>query len=147
MSARISALGLDLGRRRIGVAGCDGLGLIATGLTTVKRSSFARDIEQLQQLVEERRATVLVVGIPYTLDDGSMGKQAQRLQKLAHRIGKALDLPVEFVDERLSSVEAEELMRLAGDSPSRDKASIDRKAAALILQRWLDAHREEKTEG
>lgn len=142
MAQRISAIALDLGRRRIGVAGCDGLGLLATGLTTIKRSSFARDIEQLRELVAERQATVLVVGMPYTLDDGSAGKQARRIEKLARRIAAALELPLEFADERLSSVEAKELIVAAGDSPSRDKAAVDRKAAALILQRWLDARRD-----
>lgn len=138
MKPRVAALGLDLGRRRIGVAGCDGLGLLATELTTIKRSSFAQDIEALRQLVNERQATVLVVGMPYRLDEGTMGKQAQRLEKLAHRISSALGLPIEFVDERLSSVEAEELIRASGKHPSQDKGAIDRKAAAIILQRWLD---------
>ena len=90
MRGRVAALGLDLGRRRIGVAGCDGLGLLATELTTIKRGSFAQDIEALRQLVEERQATLLVVGMPYRLDEGTMGKQAQRLEKLAHRIGSGV---------------------------------------------------------
>ncbi|MBP0000639.1 MAG: Holliday junction resolvase RuvX [Cyanobacteria bacterium SID2] len=138
---RVAALGLDLGRRRIGVSGCDGLGLAATGLTTISRTSFDRDMAKLSQLIQERDVRVLVVGLPYTMD-GQLGKQAVRVQKLAKRIGAALQLPIEFVDERLSSVEARELMHEAGQIPSREKASIDRKAAALILQRWLDERRQ-----
>ncbi|MGC9505377.1 Holliday junction resolvase RuvX [Baaleninema sp.] len=138
---RVSALGLDLGRRRIGVAGCDGLGLTARGLTTISRKSFDRDLSELRRWVEEREATLLVVGLPYQMD-GELGKQAYRVQKLAKRIGQALQLPIEFVDERLSSVEAEELMRERGQEPSREKGTIDRKAAALILQRWLDERRD-----
>ena len=64
MKPRVSALGLDVGSKRLGVAGCDGTGLIATGLTTIKRSSWKEDIKQLQEIVKEREVTVLVIGLP-----------------------------------------------------------------------------------
>lgn len=134
---RISALGLDLGHRRIGVAGCDGTGLIATGLTTIRRTSFAKDIELLRQIVSDRQVQTLVVGLPYTMN-GEVGTQAQRTQKLAKRIAKALDLPLDFMDERLTSHEAESMMREQRINPAEQRGMIDRKAAALILQRWLD---------
>lgn len=134
---RISALGLDLGHRRIGVAGCDGTGLIATGLTTIRRTSFAKDMEILRQIVTERQVETLVVGLPYTMK-GEVGTQAQRTQKLAKRIAKTLDLPLDFMDERLTSHEAESMMRGQRINPAEKKGMIDRKAAALILQRWLD---------
>ena len=137
----VCALGLDIGRKRVGVAGCDRLGLIATGLTTIKRSSFARDVEELRHWVREREINLLVVGLPYTLD-GTLGSQARQVQKYARRLSGALDLPIEYTDERLSSVEAEELLQARGISPSQNKAAIDRQAAALILQRWLDLRRE-----
>lgn len=137
----VCALGLDIGRKRVGVAGCDRLGLIATGLTTIKRSSFARDVEELRHWVREREIDLLVVGLPYTLD-GTLGSQARQVQKYARRLSGALDLPIEYTDERLSSVEAEELLQARGISPSQNKAAIDRQAAALILQRWLDLRRE-----
>jgi putative holliday junction resolvase len=136
----ISALGLDLGRKRIGVAGCDRLGWFATGLTTIHRTAFAQDIAQLKELVREREVTVLVVGLPYTMD-GSLGTQAKYTQKLAHRIGHALELPIEFVDERLTSCEAESMMQAQHIRPSQQKALIDRKAACIILQQWLNAQR------
>lgn len=136
----ISALGLDIGRKRIGVAGCDGLGLIATGLTTIQRRSLQQDVETLRQLVQDRRVQVLVVGLPYTMD-GELGSQARQTQKYARRLSKMLDLPVEYVDERLTSVEAEEMMMSRGQSPSMNKGVIDRKAAAILLQRWLDDRR------
>ncbi|MBD1908131.1 Holliday junction resolvase RuvX [Trichocoleus sp. FACHB-6] len=137
---RISALGLDVGKKRVGVAGCDGTGLIATGIATIERISFERDVEQLQQLVEERQAQVLVVGLPYSMD-GTLGFQAKQVQKFAERMAEALQLPLEYVDERLTSYEAEELIREEKRSPAHNKALIDRKAAALILQRWLDERR------
>lgn len=141
ITSRISALGLDLGRKRIGVAGCDGTGLIATGLGTIQRSSFAQDIAQLQQLVAEREVQVLVVGLPYSMN-GTLGFQARQVQKLAQRIGAALQLPIEYVDERLTSFQAEQLLQAQNISPSRHKGLVDRKAAALILQQWLDERRE-----
>jgi putative holliday junction resolvase len=139
-AARISALGLDVGKKRIGVAGCDGTGLIATGLTTVERRSFQEDVEQLRDLVEERQAKVLVIGLPYNMS-GSLGFQAEQVQRFADRLSAALQLPVEYVDERLSSIEAESLIKADRRASVRDKGLVDRKAAALILQRWLDERR------
>jgi putative Holliday junction resolvase len=134
---QVSALGLDVGRKRIGVAGCDGTGLIATGLETIERRSFAEDVARLQELVAARRVTVLVVGMPYKLD-GEVGAQARQVRRFAERMGAALNLPVEYVDERLTSYAAEELIHAEGRSPSQNKGLIDRKAAAIILQQWLD---------
>ncbi len=137
---KISALGLDVGSRRIGVAGCDGTGLISTGLTTIERTSFDRDVAQLRELVEQREVQVLVVGLPYSMN-GDLGTQARKVKKYAARLAAALQLPVEYMDERLTSFEAEELLKAERRSPSRNKALIDRKAAAIILQQWLDARR------
>jgi putative Holliday junction resolvase len=139
-SSGISALGLDIGRKRIGVAGCDRTGLIATGLTTIERTSFAKDLAQLQRAIAERGVQVLVVGLPYALD-GTLGAHGRQIEKFALKLSKALQLPVEYVDERLTSFQAEEWLKAEGRSPSRHKAAIDRKAAALILQQWLDDRR------
>lgn len=139
-SNRISALGLDVGRKRIGVAGCDGTGLIATGLTTIDRKSFREDVAQLRSLVEQRQVQVLIVGMPYTMS-GVSGFQAVQVQKFAQRLAQALHLPVEYTDERLTSVQAEQLLRAENLAPSRHKGLIDRKAAAIILQQWLDERR------
>lgn len=143
-SMQISALGLDVGRKRIGVAGCDGTGLIATGLTTIDRRSFQQDVEQIQQWVTQRQVQILVIGLPYNMD-GSLGFQAKQVQKFADRLSRALQLPVAYVDERLTSVQAEQLLQAENRSPSRHKALIDRKAAAIILQQWLDDRRSQQT--
>ena len=137
---KISALGLDVGKKRVGVAGCDGTGLIATGLTTIKRTSLANDLEQLKQLVDEREAQVLVVGLPYTMN-GTLGFQARHVQKWANRVAEALQLPIEYVDERLTSLEAQEQLKSQKRFNARDKGLIDRRAAAIILQQWLDQRR------
>lgn len=139
-NSRISALGLDVGSKRIGVAGCDGTGLIASGITTIKRTSFIEDLAQLRGIVQEREVQVLVIGLPYSLE-GNLGFQAKKVQNYATRVAAALELPVEYVDERLTSVEAEEMIKAEGISPSRNKGLIDRKAASLILQKWLDQRR------
>ncbi len=135
-----AALGLDVGRKRIGVAGCDRLGLSAHGITTIIRKSWQEDMAELQALVMERDVKTLVVGLPYNMD-GSLGAQAKQVQKFATGAAKALNLDLDYVDERLTSFEAEEMMRSQGISTRRNKAMIDRKAAALILQQWLEIQR------
>ena len=136
----VSALGLDLGARRIGVAGCDRTGLIATGLTTLYKTSFKSIIDPLKTLIQQRSVEVLVVGLPYTMD-GQIGFQAKKIQKFAHRLSQVLDLPVEFVDERLTSFQAEQMLLAERRSLANCKELIDRKAAAIILQQWLDERR------
>ncbi|MFM7219149.1 MAG: Holliday junction resolvase RuvX [Nodosilinea sp.] len=137
MRGEISALGLDIGRKRIGVAGCDRTGLIATGLTTLQQALFPELLRSLAEIAKERRAELLVVGLPLTLD-GLEGRQAKQVRRMAERLSHGLQLPVIYVDERLTSVEAEDLIRQQGRYPGQDKALVDRKAAAIILQRWLD---------
>ncbi|NJP08507.1 MAG: Holliday junction resolvase RuvX [Leptolyngbyaceae cyanobacterium RU_5_1] len=142
---RISALGLDVGKKRIGVAGCDGTGLIAFGLTTIAHKSLKGTLAQLQHIVEERHVQLLIVGLPYSMD-GTLGFQARQVQKFAETAAAALNLPLEYVDERLTSFQAEQLLQAEGISPSRHKGLIDQKAASIILQQWLDEQRAQKTQ-
>ncbi|MFN6273283.1 MAG: Holliday junction resolvase RuvX, partial [Microcystis sp.] len=137
---RVAALGLDIGKKRVGVAGCDGTGLIATGLTTIIRSSFVADIAQFEAIVKERNIKILVAGLPYTMA-GELGFQAQQVQKYAQKLAIALDLPLEYIDERCTSLEAEEFLKAKKQFSSWDKGAIDREAAAIILQQWLDRRR------
>jgi len=134
---RVAALGLDVGSKRIGVAGCDGLGMMATGITTIWRSSFPNDMEQLAEIIDDRQVEILVIGLPYTMD-GNIGSQAKQVQKFARRVATVIELPIEYVDERLTSYAAEQMMIEAKISVCRNKATIDRIAAAVILQQWLD---------
>ncbi|MEL6441729.1 MAG: Holliday junction resolvase RuvX [Cyanobacteria bacterium J06621_8] len=137
---RVAALGLDVGRKRLGVAGCDGLGLLATGLTTIYRTSWQEDLKQLELIIQERNVEILVIGLPYNLD-GTLGSQARIVQKFAAKVSRILQLPVEFMDERLTSVEAESQLKAQKKFSSRNKGDIDRLAAAIILQQWLDLRR------
>ena len=134
---KVSALGLDVGKKRVGVAGCDGMGLLATGLTTIERTSFKEDVAKLKQIIAERGVEILVVGLPYSMD-GTIGTQAKQVQKFAQRLSQALELPIEYVDERLTSVEAEAQLKAQKRFSSYNKGLIDRQAAVIILQQWLD---------
>jgi putative Holliday junction resolvase len=134
---RVLALGLDFGLKRLGVAGCDGTGLIATGLTTIERTSFREDVEKLKKIVAEREVEILVIGLPYSMN-GELGLQAKQVQKFAKRLSAALQLPIEYVDERLTSTQAEEQLKAQKRFSTRNKGAIDRQAAAIILQQWLD---------
>ncbi len=136
----VAALGLDVGRKRIGVAGCDGTGLIAFGITTIYRKTFQEDLKQIRQLVQDRQINTLVVGLPYSMD-GTLGFQARQIQKFAKAIAAELKLPLIYVDERLTSFQAEQMLQAEGIAPSRHKDLIDRKAAAIILQQWLEDQR------
>ena len=140
---RITALGLDVGKKRIGIAGCDKTGLVAAGLMTLERTCFAQDCQQLQAIVREREITILVIGLPYNLD-GSLGFQAKQVQKFARRLAETLQLPVEYVDERLTSVEAENQLKAQKRFSSYNKGMIDQQAAQIILQQWLDQRRQLK---
>ncbi|ESA38263.1 holliday junction resolvase [Leptolyngbya sp. Heron Island J] len=144
----VSVLGLDIGSKRIGVAGCDRTGLIATGITTIDNKSFVYVTEQLSQIIQQREATLLVVGLPYTMD-GDLGTQARRVQKFTKRLAKALSLPVTYVDERLTSVEAEQQLQaerqLTTKRKGKNKGLIDRRAATIILQQWLDRSRADRS--
>lgn len=140
MYKRVAALGLDVGKKRVGVAGCDGTGLIATGITTINRTSFTEDIKQLEAIVKEREVDLLVVGLPYTMN-GELGFQAKQVQKFTQKVAKALNLPIEYVDERLTSVEAQMQLKNQKRFSTYNKGLIDKQAATIILQQWLDERR------
>ena len=142
MVKKVAVLGLDVGRKRIGVAGCDGTGLIATGITTIHRRSYQQDIDQLQALIIEREIDLLVVGLPYTMA-GEIGTQARQVQKFARRLEATLGLPIEYMDERLTSVEAETQLKAQKRFSTYNKGLIDQQAAQIILQQWLDLRRNE----
>ncbi len=135
-----SALGLDVGNRRIGVAGCDGLGLLATGLGVIHRRHIAADIAELEQWIQWRQPEILIVGIPL-LADGTAGSQARKVKTLMRRVKRQVKLPVVYVNERLSTVQASWDLHANGINTKGQKALIDQQAAAVILQTWLDERR------
>ena len=137
---RTRALGLDFGRRRIGVARSDASGTLASPVTTlVRRLNRRPPYRELVDLAREAEAEVLVMGLPLELD-GSENAWCGEVRDAGEKIASRMELPIAFVDERLTSVQAEEAIRGAGlrRSDREDKARIDAAAAALILQSWLD---------
>jgi putative Holliday junction resolvase len=141
----ISALALDVGRRRIGVAGCDRLGMLVTELPTVQNRSFRAVVDDLRTITTERQVNVLIIGLPYTMN-GELGKQAEWVKTFAEKLSSILQIPVEYVDERLTSFQAEQILQAEGVTLSRhNKGLIDQKAAAIILQQWLDQRNRDPT--
>ena len=133
-------LALDLGEKRVGVAISDPLGWTAQGLPTLARSETDRESGPLDQLILEHEVERLVVGLPLRLD-GSEGTAALAARRCAAVFERRFSLPVELWDERLTTAEADHVMRLAGVNRRRRQQASDRLAATLLLQSWLDARR------
>ena len=133
-------LGFDYGTKRIGVAVGQDITRTVTPLTTLRCSNETPDWKAISKLIEEWKPDKLVVGLPLHLD-GTSQALTDRAQRFGNQLKGRYNLPVEMVDERLTSHEAEtELVTRKGKST---KADIDALAAALILQSWLDQHRNE----
>ncbi len=131
-------LALDLGERRIGVAISDPTGTLARPLTTIVRSSRREDFEAIADLVSANEAERVIVGLPLSLD-GTEGPQARRIRRYADRLAQAVDVPLEFWDERYSSREAAEILGRTKRRRRDMRERIDATAAAVILQSYLDA--------
>lgn len=135
-------LALDVGTKRIGVAVSDELGLLATPRTVIFRRSTQTALEEIARLVHSEEATLVVVGLPISLD-GQLHDQARSVQRFAERLRNMLDVPLVYADEMLSTVRAEERLRAAGVRPNRIRERIDAEAAAVILDEYLDHRRRE----
>ncbi|MBN2498007.1 MAG: Holliday junction resolvase RuvX [Deltaproteobacteria bacterium] len=136
-------LGLDIGTKRIGVAVSDELGVTARGVTVVRRRSVARDVERIAELAAEQQARGLVVGLPLSMD-GSQGRMAELASGFAAALAERTGLPVELHDERLTSWEAEGILKQVADRKRRrDPGEVDKLAAVLILRSFLAAREEE----
>jgi len=131
-------IGLDIGSRRIGVAVSDELGLTAQTLTTLESKTPEQDVERIAGIVKEQKATEIVVGIPYNMD-GTEGPQARKVRAIMRLINHFIKLPLHEWDERLSTVAAERTLLEADLSRSKRRKVIDKLAAAIILQGYLDS--------
>ena len=136
-------VGIDLGSKRIGVAVSDSDRTLALPSTVIQRSGDrARDHRAIAEIVEEYEAARLVVGLPLSLD-GSMGPAAQAASDEAEELAATLTIPVELYDERFTTVTADRsLMEMKMKADARRRV-VDKVAAAVMLQSWLDAHRED----
>ncbi|MCL2670162.1 MAG: Holliday junction resolvase RuvX [Syntrophaceae bacterium] len=134
----LRALGIDYGERRIGVAVCDELGLAAQGVETIHRKNRDADIEAVAALAERYGVERVVIGYPLRLD-GSEGILCEKINRFCRRLEARLSLPLVRWDETLTTKEAEELLRERGVRPEKRREQIDRVAAAIILQSYIDA--------
>lgn len=132
------ALGVDPGTRRTGLAVSDLLGATAQGMETFSAGGMNRLVEHIGRLIEEMDIETVVIGLPLSMSGGET-EGAGRSRALARRLEKEYGVETVLVDERMTSLEAERLMRQEGRI--RDPGDIDRLAAVLLLQGWLDGRR------
>lgn len=130
-------LGLDLGDKTIGVAISDPLGWTAQGLEVIRRSTEEEDIKKLIDIVNKYQVELIVLGMPKNMN-GTIGPQGEKVQQFSQTLENIIKLPVEFWDERLTTAAAERMLIGADVSRSKRKKVIDKMAAALILQGYLD---------
>ncbi len=135
----LRVLGLDLGSRRIGVAVSDRSGTIASPYLVLDRSGdAAEDHRRISDIVSEVGAERVVVGLPLSLS-GKVGPAADQTMREIEVLAEVVDVPVEVHDERLTTVSAQRSMRALGARAGDRRASVDKVAAAVMLQSWLDA--------
>lgn len=131
-------LGLDVGDKTIGVAVSDELGWTAQGVETIKRQSKEKDFARLQELIAQYQVGAIVVGLPKNMN-GTIGPRAELCQSFGKQLQEKTSLPVHMWDERLTTMAAERMLISADVSRQKRKTVIDKMAATLILQGYLDA--------
>ena len=130
-------MSLDVGSRTIGIACSDALLMTAQGIETIRRTSFEKDFNRLQELIAEYEVHELVVGMPKNMN-GTKGERAEKTEEFVEKMKEVIDLPVTYWDERLSTVMAERQLIAADVSRKKRKSVIDKMAAVVILQGYLD---------
>lgn len=140
-------LALDVGSRTIGLAVTDGLGITAQGLDTIRRKNKRTDLAALTRVIEQYGVSELVVGLPLRMS-GAEGTQSGKIREFVAVLEKEFELPVHLMDERLTSVEANRVLRESEMSIKKRAGAVDRLAAVLILQSFLELqkHRGGKAE-
>lgn len=135
-------LGLDIGDKRVGIAVSDETGTLARPLFALIRASKKEDFARILALCDEYQIEGIIAGLPKTLR-GEEGPQARRVRRYVDELRAALNLPIEFWDERFSSVDAAERLAMSPGRRARTKGDIDAAAAAIILQEYLDSSAKE----
>lgn len=131
-------MALDVGSRTIGLAVTDLLGFTAQGLVTIRRKNKRTDLAALDAVIREYGVVELVVGLPLRMS-GAEGRQSERMREFVEVLKKNFDLPIHLWDERLTSVEANRVLRETDMSIKKRAAVVDQLAAVLILQNWMEA--------
>lgn len=131
-------LALDVGLRRIGLALSDELRLTAQGLETLQRTNIREDLTRLARLVKHKGVSLILVGNPVRMN-GSEGGQSARMRQFAAKLEARTGCPVRLWDERLTTVEAERVLRDSGISREKRSRAVDRLAAVILLESFLEA--------
>jgi putative Holliday junction resolvase len=131
-------LALDLGQKRIGMALSDPLGLTAQGLPTLIRTNLRADLDAIGRLASQHGAALILLGHPLHMD-GREGRQAEAAREFARRLTERTGLPVKLWDERLTSREAERVLRSSGVSIAKRARAVDKLAAQILLESYLGA--------
>ena len=130
-------LGLDIGDSRIGVALSDPQGILASPLTIINREDDSAALKAITDIISQRQVSQVIVGLPRSMD-GSIGEQAEKVKAFTQKLSSHTEVPVDFRDERLTTLSAKRLMQAVNTKKTRKKARHDAIAAALILQGYLD---------
>jgi len=131
-------LALDLGKKRIGLAISDPLGITAQGLPNLNRTKKRADFAELERLIEDREVRMILMGNPINMR-GSEGRQSGWVREFAQELEQRTKLPVKLWDERLTSVEAGRVLRASGISIEKRAAAVDKLSAVILLQSYLDS--------
>ncbi|MDO4805833.1 MAG: Holliday junction resolvase RuvX [Coriobacteriales bacterium] len=132
-------LALDIGDVRTGIAASDATGTVASPVRVLPTPEVVGNARTWRMLLEDYEPELLVCGLPMTMA-GEVGPQAQHVKEIASKISLSCGIPLEFVDERLSSAEAKRILRRQGMNEKRMRGKVDMIAASLFLQTWLDAN-------
>lgn len=131
-------LALDVGRRRIGLAVSDPLGLTAQGLPTLERGPIRTDLAQLARTARENEVERILVGLPLQMS-GTEGRQAEYVREFASRLERETGLPIVFWDERFTTVEANRVLRESGIGLGKRVKAVDKLSAVILLESYLEA--------
>lgn len=131
-------LALDVGKRRIGLAISDELGITAQGLPTLERTTNREDLAHLAQLAQDRGISLFLIGDPLHMS-GDQSRQAQYIRDFAARLSEKTGVPTKFWDERLTTVQAQRVLRESGISIEKRARAIDKLAAVILLESYLDS--------
>lgn len=131
-------LALDLGKRRIGLAVSDPLGITAQGLPNLERKNKRADLEELASIAREREVEMILIGNPVNMS-GTEGRQSEWVREFAEALEKHTGLPVKLWDERLTTAQASRVLRESGIGIEKRAAAVDRLSAVILLQSYLDS--------
>ena len=130
-------MGLDIGTKRIGVALSDPLLITAQPFQTIDRNPEKNAVAKLEQIIKEYNVNKIISGLPLMMN-GDFGPQAQDCKDFGEKLSQKLQIDVIFVDERLTSFQAEEILKKQKAKYTKDKGLVDKIAASIILQEYLD---------